>query len=154
MASSNRATAVECSDLGPAQKPPTGSLKSIASGSAAIPRIVLFDDDPIFARAMERTARRRSVPLVSICNPTDAAKIAGMPIDVAIVDFDLGDMTGVELADWVTDFVGSIPILLISYTLREPTAEEPWPRSIKRFALKADGVESILIDAIATHNRI
>ena len=35
----------------------------LAAPNAVVPRIVLFDDDPLFSRSVERVARRSSIPL-------------------------------------------------------------------------------------------
>jgi two-component SAPR family response regulator len=128
------------------------ALMPWAATESAVPRVVLLDDDRIFAKTMERIAKKNAISLMSICNPEDLERIAGMDFDLALVDFDLGDVTGVELAEGVSEAVGYIPIIMISNRRRRPTAGEPWPATIKRFVEKSVGPAEILDQALDVYH--
>jgi len=126
--------------------------RPLAAGGSVIPRIVLFDDDPLFSCAIERIARINSIPLVSICDVSDVARIANQNFDLAIVDFDLGDITGIEVAQFLQDSVANVPILMVSYTNRWETQEDPWPRTVRQFVRKDVGPAAIIEEAIKVFN--
>jgi DNA-binding NtrC family response regulator len=131
----------------PARRP------AAAASILAVPRIVLFDDDPLFGKAMERAARLSQVSLASIADAKDVEKIANMQFDVAIVDFDLGDITGVEVAEFLCDVATRLPMLMISHTDRCSTVDLPWPRAVKGFVNKHYGPDTILEEALDVYDQ-
>jgi DNA-binding NarL/FixJ family response regulator len=64
--------------------------------------------------------------------------------DVLIADYDLGELSGVELAERLSDDLGSVPVILISGTSRSSDCDGGWPPCVAGFALKSDGVAHIL----------
>ena len=57
--------------------------------------------------------------------------------DAAIIDYDLGQPTGIEIAANLSKFA-SIPLILVSSKDREPQGQV-WPVSIKMFINKSRG---------------
>lgn len=109
-----------------------------------VPRIAVIDDDPLFGKIMEQLGRKMGVEIKHF---EDFETLAGF--DVAIVDYDLGSMTGVDIGRHVERFVGSLPIILVS---RSKMAEDPtWPSCIKKFVYKGMGPYEILDAAVEAH---
>lgn len=115
------------------------------------PRMVLFDDDPFFVRMMEHYARQNFMSLTGVWRMDDIPEIATRDFDLAIVDFDLGDISGIELAAYLEEVFEELPLVMISHTQRLPTRRQPWPQSVRTFVLKENGPASILDTALKTH---
>jgi CheY-like chemotaxis protein len=124
----------------------------VATGALAGPRIVLFDDDPIFSLSMELAAKRAGLSLVAVSDEQDLSRLDGRGIDLAVVDFDLGDINGIQLAESLAERLGPIPMVLVSFKERRPTPRHPWPGPIKRFFHKQSGPAAILDGAVEVYN--
>lgn len=119
------------------------------------PRILLVDDDPIFGSVMTAVATalgfdvRYAAEADGVLRGHDA-----LGCDVLIVDYDLGELSGVELAERLCNDLDGAPIILVSSTARSPDRDGAWPPCIAGFALKSDGVARILAQAEAAWCRV
>jgi len=68
--------------------------------------------------------------------------------DVAIVDYDLGVVTGVDIAEYLPVFFGSMPMVLISASSLEDLEIDTLPDLVFAFLNKCDGFDAALTTAI------
>ncbi len=109
--------------------------------------VLLIDDDPLFTRIMRRDAKGLPIDLV-VCGSFDEwLRLSGRSkVDVAVVDYYLGELTGVTFAGLSGE---SVPILLISGDDRAGNETfSKWPKTIKRFINKDQGTRAILSGAV------
>ena len=106
-----------------------------------LPRIVLIDDDPIFCEMMRTAAEKMRIKMTVIDDPAAlSGVIAKGRVDVVILDYDLGPVTGIDVAA----VLGPIPSLLTSRTCRHIPETDQWPDSVVGFVPKKLGVMAIL----------
>ena len=67
--------------------------------------------------------------------------------DAAIVDYDLGTLNGIEIAEYLSALFGDITMVLVSEHERFPDKNNAWPPSIKKFVKKSDGYAYALAEA-------
>lgn len=81
----------------------------------SVPRILLVDDDPLFLHMMEFVAQREGIPLITFNSPKEAyQKVGTLDFDIAILDYNLGLVSGVQLATFIRNRVRSVPAILVS----------------------------------------
>ncbi len=112
------------------------------------PRILVVDDDPTFGRIMQRAAVYLEADLVFVQCLQDLDPNLLGSFDVAIVDYDLGSVTGLELARYLDHHV-SVPIVLVSHAERTPNRQ--WSDSIHDFVHKSAGAHVIMDAAFEAH---
>src|SRR5690606_12932211 len=108
-------------------------------------RLVLIDDDPAFCSIMASFAASRGIEL-HYFNTLQEMGSLGRLADyaAAIVDYDLGSMNGIEIAEYLPVFFNDMPMLLISGRSRSNSEKRPWPSSVRRFVHKDEGPDAIL----------
>jgi CheY-like chemotaxis protein len=114
------------------------------SQAGAEERILLVDDDPVFGRILCRVGARSGAS-VTFCQSLDA--LGGEPwqrFDAAIVDFDLGTATGIELIRQLERVLGELPVILVSQSREVAVPPNQWPRAIRGFLHKSLGPGAIL----------
>ena len=112
---------------------------------------VLIDDDESFCHTLTYAARRRGLDLVFYNSLMEMGSIGAFTkYRVAIVDFQLEQMNGVEVAEYFPIFFHDMPVVLISSNDRSEGAnpEHKWPKSIKQFVNKANGPDAIIDAAL------
>ncbi len=114
------------------------------AAARALPRIAVIDDDPMFGRIMEQIGKKVGVEIKHF---EDFETLDGF--DVAIVDYQLENMTGLDVGRHVERFIGGLPMILVSRT--NLPKSRSWPRSIKKFVYKGTGPYAILDAAIEAH---
>ncbi len=109
------------------------------------PKIVLIDDDPGFCAIMASYAAAKGLELDYYSSLLDL-EYKGRPLDysLAIVDYDLGSINGVEFMQYLPILFGDMPTILVSATHRQEDKGVPWPRCIREFIHKDCGPEEIL----------
>lgn len=113
-------------------------------------KIVLIDDDPSFCNIMQSFALMRELDLDSFESLEDMGSIGRLSqYDLAIVDYDLGVMNGVEIAEYLPVFFDKMPMILVSGKTRENEPISLWPDCIKRFVHKDEGPDKILDAAVS-----
>jgi CheY-like chemotaxis protein len=108
------------------------------------PRLVLIDDDPVYGAVIGRWARLEGVDL-DVFHSLDDLGFVGLlaQYDVAIVDYDLGEMNGKDVADYMTTLFGNKPMIMISDADRSQEMMD-CPSCVKAFMKKSAGYEKIL----------
>lgn len=110
-------------------------------------RFVLIDDDPTYRAIMLRFAQAEGMEFDVYENLMDLGSVGKLGnYDAAIVDYDLGSLNGIEIAEYLSALFGDIPMLLVSERKREP-GNKAWPTSVKRFVNKSEGYETVLRQA-------
>jgi CheY-like chemotaxis protein len=115
------------------------------------PRILLIDDDPLFGKTLTRVAHSANIPLVYTTTPraVDATKIRAL-FDVIITDYDLQNVTGIQIIQRLEIFNQALPTILVSSYLgfRVPNL----PASILFTIHKCEGPQRILHAALCAHS--
>ena len=107
-------------------------------------KILLIDDDRSFCRIMEKVAHKRSVPLVA-CHPGDKPGIlTDHQFSLMVVDYDLGNIDGVQLIKPLADFSQPLPVIFISSSFRPQMMFKSLPKNVLGFMLKSDFYDEFL----------
>lgn len=107
-------------------------------------KIILIDDDSTFQKLLRQSALRMGIELATYPSLAELGSVGRLTeYDVAIIDYDLGDMTGPEIAEYTQALLSHLPVVLISGQNRQPE-QKPWPASIKDFVQKSLGHKMIL----------
>ncbi|MBC7531213.1 MAG: response regulator [Oligoflexus sp.] len=110
-------------------------------------RYVLIDDDPTFRAILLRAAHMYGIQ-VDVYESLEELGAVGLlsRYDVAIVDYDLGAVNGLEIAEYLDILCSNTPMILVSAKDRRLNARQ-WPQSIKQFIPKSMGYSYILEQA-------
>lgn len=122
-----------------------------AIGAQVKKDLVLIDDDQVFCQLMKQHALKRGIEMDCFLNLAEMGSIGQfLNYRVAIVDYRLEQMTGIEVAEYFPVFFNQIPVILISQSPIElcGNAREKLPPSVKSFAQKSEGPEAILDKAL------
>ena len=112
-------------------------------------RVVLIDDDRAFCKIMEAFALSRGVSLDCFTSLLEMGSVGRLSdYSVAVIDYDLGPINGIEIAEYLPIFFSGMPMVLISGRHREQSKDVPWPSSIRRFVHKDAGPDAILDAAV------
>lgn len=112
-------------------------------------RMVLIDDDVGFSKIMQAFASSRGIDLECFRELNDMGSLGRLSLyGVAIVDYDLGNMNGIEVAEYLPAFFDDMPMLLISGQNRQPREGTAWPKSVKGFMHKDKGPDKIIDKAL------
>ena len=113
-------------------------------------KFVLIDDDPLFGNILTRFANARGAEVDYFESPLELeSRRAAARYDAAIVDYDLGTTTGIDIAEHLQVLFGDIPMVLVSSELRDRSVPRTWPATIKRFVSKQAGFDAILSATLA-----
>lgn len=111
------------------------------------PKMLLVDDDLCFGKIMRRQARKKGIKLTYCRHVNQFLKNLNDPFDVAILDIDLGMITGMELANYLKNVKGqSLPIVYVSQTYRDPKSFVDM--HLSRFVHKSFGPHALFDAAI------
>ena len=112
------------------------------------PKMVLIDDDPVFCKVMSSYAILRGIQLDCFKTLGEMGSLGRFSdYEAAIVDYDLGPMNGLEVAEYLPIFFRKMPMILISG--KEIFQETYWPSSVKDFVHKETGPNRILDVAVS-----
>jgi DNA-binding NtrC family response regulator len=114
----------------------------------AQPKLLLVDDDRLFTMIISKIAEKEKIPITVCHSIKEVGKITKWDFDVAIIDYDLGDFTGVQLTDILTR-LREMPVVLVSQ-YREIEAKR-WPNCIKEFINKSRGPDQVINAAREIH---
>jgi DNA-binding response OmpR family regulator len=115
----------------------------LAEAPLALPKVLLVDDDPVFCKIMSTAGKAMGYdiePCVSVRQVY--RKLPDITFRVAVLDYDLGLVTGVQLARFTQRFHSEVPIILVSEYDLQPKAD--WPDSIRAYVKKSDGPRAIM----------
>lgn len=113
-------------------------------------KVLLIDDDPAYGSIVAALAADKHIDLHFYENLIEAT-YGGSKIehyDIAIIDYDLERMTGIEVSEYLDGFFRDIPVILISNLHRSQDTTHPWPACIEKFIHKSEGYDKILKAAI------
>ena len=112
------------------------------------PKILLIDDDPVFVAIMQRWATIEGVHLEAYASLDEMGFIGLFAnYDVAIIDFDLGYITGLEIARCTDKILQQMPIVIISAKDRSGECSDA-PTCVKAILNKSSGYNHILSVAL------
>ncbi len=118
------------------------SLSGAMTKSGLGPRIILIDDDETFGKVMLAFAAREHLSLTFVRSVRDIYNLNHWDYDIALVDYNLGKVNGLQLTNYLEHYLHPKLVFLISANKEIP--QDLWPPSVKGFVSKADGVISIL----------
>jgi DNA-binding NtrC family response regulator len=112
-------------------------------------RVILIDDDRSFGLIMKQCAMQHGIEL-DYFESLEELGFVGLvsKYDVAILDYDLGNMTGVEIGEYLSALFDHMPMLLISGTTRNPSSETIKAGHARTFMHKNQGYDLILSTAL------
>lgn len=120
------------------------SVIQTQNGCSLRPKICLIDDDPIFTTVFKKYAESEGFAVDVYGLIVDIKTIERLRYDVIIMDYDLGGVSGEELAECFCHLGLDVPILMMSFSHREPELSEHWPEKVCGFVHKASGLREIL----------
>jgi DNA-binding response OmpR family regulator len=126
-------------------------MKDMENSNLIVPenRIVLIDDDPVYNSVLLKYAEMAGVQMDVYESLEQMGTIGALGrYDAAIVDYDLGSLTGIEVGEYLSVFFDHIPMVLVSSSDRKQDLEDAWPSSILKFCIKSDGHAFVLNEAI------
>ena len=114
--------------------------------SDSLQPICLIDDDPVFRESFRRQCKKLILRQVDTFEKFEEVRKAKDLTKYAcfVVDYDLEDETGIEVAKFLMDKAGRTPVLLVSGTNR------PWDEShddlvnVKAFVSKWSGLNTVV----------
>jgi len=119
-------------------------------------RFLLIDDDPAFCAIFEHSAKEQGIELHFYTSLLEFGNMR-KPIryDVVILDYDLGEVTGLDAAGYVSGVFGNIPVVLISASSEGEILPLVQLGSIRQFVQKSSGCHSIIdvAKSLCTSNR-
>lgn len=110
-------------------------------------RILLVDDEPLFATVMRQLAKKENVELTYCKSVDELVHLRGEEIDAAVVDWDLGfalPCSGVEVAEYLESFWKGLPVILTSGKDDQQIAQIKLPKVIDKFVPKRMGPSAVL----------
>jgi CheY-like chemotaxis protein len=116
-----------------------------SSINAIAKRFLLIDDDPAFCAVLEHSAKEQGIELhfyTSLLEFGNMRKPIGY--DVVILDYDLGEITGLDAAGYVSGVFGNIPVVLISASSEREILPIVQPGAIRQFVQKSKGCNGII----------
>lgn len=78
-------------------------------------KILIVDDDPVICHTLKTVAERKGFLVTTFSNVREAYReVPEMKFDLAIVDYDLGLVTGSQLSNFVEGHGKKPPVVLMS----------------------------------------
>lgn len=111
-------------------------------------KILLIDDDPLFGGVMARKARARGLTLDYSSSLVDALYENYLEgYDVAIVDCCMPELNGFEVAQYLTQFLDGVAVVLVSQAQTQFKQYLENNKGASAFVSKGQGTEAILAAA-------
>lgn len=109
--------------------------------------VLLVDDDPTFGKILKAVCEHHGVSLLYYDKARDAYQhLEESLFDIAIIDYDLGMVNGIQLGNFLERTVGNVPVILVS-ALKMPYGTE-WPYPVVKFLQKQDGPTKIVEEVL------
>jgi DNA-binding response OmpR family regulator len=107
--------------------------------------MVIIDDDPNFLDVMATAAAYEGIDAETFSSLDEMGTLARLgDYDLAVLDYSLSSMTGIEIAEYIDIFFDRLPVILVSASDSALRVEDHWPDCIRDFKPKAEGVPSII----------
>ncbi len=108
-------------------------------------KMLLIDDDPDFCSVVEAVARKHGVEVKSYPSFFEIKADPNFPYyHGAIVDYHLESVNGFDVAQLFETVDDKLPLLMISGHRLWFTDQDHWPKNIKGFIPKTEGVMNII----------
>ncbi len=108
-------------------------------------RILVVDDDPGTREAITHILTRAGFRVLSWDGVADLEAVTlGMPLRLALVDYHLPGLTGLEVARRLKNLAPECRIVLMSSEAPDPTERREWPELVDRFLSKPFSKGSLL----------
>ena len=109
-------------------------------------KILLVDDDPIFCRSMQGTAKLNQIDLQVCRNIGEVMKLQGKEsFDAAVLDYQFGELTALQVGHFLSE---DTPIVITSNHHRSDIHLSDWPFNIRDFVAKSQGNSMLLRRAV------
>ncbi|MBI4405246.1 MAG: response regulator [Deltaproteobacteria bacterium] len=142
-------TSFEMQSKDKATLPPKGEGMQSITSLAVPPHILVLDDDILFGKILSKIASLKQVPLTFCTSVREVGKLPNWKFDIAIVDYDLGLVTGLQFVNYLERFMNTVPVILVSQYRQIKAAK--WPTSVKGFIHKSVGPYEIFNMAVRIH---
>ena len=110
---------------------------------------LLIDDDPTYLAIMKRAAELEEIDLHCCQSLVELGSVGALAkYQVVLLDYNLGEMTGVEIAEYLGKLIDEVPTVLVSASDCYDQSHN-WPKAIKRFVKKSEGYSTALKAAVA-----
>ena len=120
-------------------------LGSHPSGRQKRIEVLLVDDDPLFRRLVSGALDPDYFTVAAFESLPDVGSISQVgAFDIAVIDYYLPSVNGVEIAEYVDAFFKAMPVILVSGGRPGGDAEKLWPSCIKRYVEKSAGVGEVI----------
>ncbi|MBC7532786.1 MAG: response regulator [Oligoflexus sp.] len=125
------------------ERAPTRAVRQNLGSPVVLRKILLVDDDPTFGKIMKRAAEVRGIALTFCSAIDEVAQHTHEKFDIALIDFNLGAVTGVEFSEYLSRYdFGDLNTIIISQ--RQQTISNEWPANARKFVHKNVGPQMIL----------
>lgn len=106
--------------------------------------LVLVDDDPHFSELFKKVAELQGVKVACFSSLLEMSSFAHLKdYDAAVLDYQLDNLRGTEIAEYVDAFFPNLPVFLISSN-EAAARSKSWPASIRSFYSKTKGIGEII----------
>jgi CheY-like chemotaxis protein len=105
-------------------------------------KVLIVDDNAEYAQLLSRAAKRAGLDVRAVTNLGALGSPDTWDFSVAVVDFDLKAVNGIEFTSYLNHFSRPVPVVLVSAIPRHSSPD--WPRNIKTFVCKEKGVDTIM----------
>lgn len=110
-----------------------------------LPSLALVDDDQIFGSILKKTAHKLGFELDFFAGLGDLDFISQLAkYDIILVDFQMNDDNGLEIAAYIPKFVSHKTVILVSNTRLEELFGPKLPPFISDFIHKEVGPDQII----------
>jgi len=107
-------------------------------------RILCVDDDPTFGQIMQGLAKEHGVVLTYFTEIGALRFEQPWRFDIGLIDYHLGELTGLDVAKYLEKFLGDLPIVIVSQDEGFKAPMEGWPKSVVDVLSKRIGHLAIL----------
>lgn len=118
-------------------------------------RVLIVDDEPSFALALEMSLNMDGFSATSVNAPEEATELLlNNTYDVVVVDYSMPGMTGLEFMQWMRDHAIDTPVMMVTAAGSETVAVEAMKAGAKNYFRK-DQIDSeqLANEITAVHER-
>ena len=107
-------------------------------------RVIILDDDPVFCALFSAHAKAKGIEIEAVSDSENLFSCIGLTnYSLVMVDYDLNDETGLEVAATLKQKYPDLPILVVSATNRPWQAEHADLTNIRGQVSKWDGYDKL-----------
>ncbi len=108
--------------------------------------ILIIDDDPLCCELLKSYIESRTSYAADACLSLADLGSIGMlaDYDLIIIDYELEDMTGIEIAEYLDAFFPHKPAIVITGNSFLPAPSNHLPKSVRIFVSKSIGPEGVV----------